>query len=179
MKTKALLIMILILTVLGTACAPSASACPTATSDTRLLTNTDDGYCLLYPAEHSADWPGWVVINPISGPGDVPGEAWVSIEVQDSEGRTMYQVVDELIAATGPGFNITETEVEVDGSPAMVIDGLPGMDSNRMVIVVRDDRLYTLTFMPWQPGAAGGGQVTALEHLYEKVMQSMHFLPPA
>lgn len=177
MKTNAILVLILMLTMLAqAACTPSANACPTATSEAKLLTNTKDGYCLLYPAEHSADMPGWVVINPISGPGDIPGDAWLNIQVQDAAGRTLAQVADEVKTSTDPSFNITISEIQVDGGPAILVDGLPGLDSNRLVMMVRNDRLYTLTFMPWYPGA---GQITPLEHLYETVLQSIHFLPPA
>ena len=51
MKTKPVLILNFDLpTVLAqAACAPSANVCPTATADTKLLTNAQDGYCLLYP----------------------------------------------------------------------------------------------------------------------------------
>jgi len=175
MKTRHTLILILILTMLAqAACAPSANACPTPTPDTKLLTNTEDGYCLLYPAEASSDMPGWVVINPISGPSDVPGEAWVNIHVQDAAGRTVAQFADEVRTATGTGFNITLLEVQVDGGPAIVVDGLPGLDSNRMVMIVRNDRLYALTFMPWFPNAA---EPTPLENLYTTVMDTLHFLP--
>ena len=176
MKTKIILVLILMLTVLvQAACAPSANACPTATSDTKLLTNNEDGYCLLYPVEHSAGMPGWVVINPITGPGDVPGDAWVNIQVQDAAGRTVDQVAEEIRTTIDPGFNITIEEVQLDGGDAIVVDGLPGMDSNRLVFTVRNDRMYTLTFMPWHPGA---GQITPLEHLYETILGSIHFLPP-
>src|SRR5512133_3560808 len=104
MKTKLLLVLILVLMMLVQACAPSASAtgsaspagptasantCPTASADTKLLTNTKDGYCLLYPAEDSAALPGWVVINPNSNPGDTPGDAWVYIQAQDAAGRSV------------------------------------------------------------------------------------------
>src|SRR5215213_4649180 len=105
MKTKPISMLILMLTLLAqAACAPSsASACPTPTADTRLLTNTEDGYCLLYPAEDSAEMPGFVVINPISAAGDMPGEAWVNIQVQDAAGRTAAQVAEEAITAAGAG----------------------------------------------------------------------------
>jgi hypothetical protein len=175
MKTKAILILILMLTMLTqAACVPSANACPTATSDTKLLTNTEDGYCLLFPAEASSKMPGWVVINPISAPGDVPGEAWLNIQMQEAAGRTVAQFADEITATVGPGFNITIEEVQVNGSPAIVVDGLPGQDSNRIVLIVHNDRLYTLTFMPWYPNAA---EPTPLENLYTMVMDTLHFLP--
>ena len=177
MKTKASLILMFLLTMLAqAACAPSVNACPTATADTRLMTNTEDGYCVLYPAAASSNMPGWIVINPISNPGDVPGDAWVNIHAEDAAGRTVDQVAEEIMTNTGTGFNATVEEVQVDGGDAIVVDGLPGQDSNRLVITVRNDRLYILTFMPWYPGT---GQPTPLEHMYETILQSIHFLPPA
>jgi hypothetical protein len=174
MKTRHMSILILIFTIFAqAACAPSASACPTATPETKLLTNAEDGYCLLYPAEAVSNMPGWVVINPISGPGDVPGEAWLNIHIADAAGKTAAQIVDEAIAALGEGFNITHFEVEVDDEQAVVVDGFPGLDSNRQAFIVRNERLYVLTFMPWFPNAA---EPTPLENLYTTVMDSFHFM---
>jgi hypothetical protein len=199
MKTRQTLILILMLVIAGvlaTACAPAAtqapaseapvteapttevpseaSTCPTATSDTKLLTNTEEGYCLLYPAEAVSNMPGWVVINPVSGPGDIPGDAWVYVQVQDAAGKTAAQFVDEQVTALGEGFNISTSEVEVDGEQAVVVDGLPGQDSNRQVFIVHNGRLYNLVFAPWFPNAA---EPTPLEHLYATVMDTFHFLP--
>ncbi len=118
--------------------------------------------------------PGWVVINPTSAPGDAPGDAWLNIQMQDAAGRTVAQFADEIVANAGPSFNITVEDVQVDGSPAIVVDGLPGQDSNRIVMIVHNDRLYTLTFMPWYPNAA---EPTPLENLYTMAMDTFHFLP--
>jgi len=179
MKTNQGLILVLTLSMLiQTACTTSAKACPTPTSGTKLLTNTEEGYCLLYPAEDSTSVSHFIVINPINAPGDMPGDAWVNIYMQDSGGRTATQVADAQIAAAGSGFNITKTEVEVDGEKAIVIDGLPGQDSNRLVIIVSNDRFYTLTFEPWYPSAEGIGQPTSLEYLYKTIIESMHFTVP-
>lgn len=197
MKTKLQVVLILVLMMLAQACATSANpagsvsptspssavssprACPTATADTKLLMNTADGYCLLYPAEDSAATRGMVVVNPNSAPGDAPGDAWVIIQVENAADRSAADVAKAAIDAAGTGFNIAQTEVPMDGSQAIVIDGLPGQDSNRMVMIVSNNRLYTLTFEPWYPAAAGSGQTTPLEHLYETVIKSIHFMPPA
>ena len=152
------------------------SSCPTPTSDTKLLTNAEEGYCLLYPAEavSNSNMPGWVVINPATGPGDVPGDAWVYIQVQDAAGKTAAQFVDEQVAALGEGFNISTSEVSVHSEQAVVVDGLPGVDSNRQVFIVHDGRLYNLVFMPWFPNPAAP---TPLENLYATVVDTFHFLP--
>lgn len=180
MKTKQKLILILILmlmlmlTLLALAsCSNSKGACPTPTSETKLLTNAEDGYCLLYPAEYSTTVPYYIVINPISSP-DMLGEAWLYIAIADAAGQTAAQVADELIAVAGDGFNITRFEVEVDGEQAVVVDGLPAQDSARQVFIVHNERLYNLVFMPWYPNVA---EPTPLENLYTMVMDTLHFLP--
>ena len=151
--------------------------CPTPSTDTNLLTNAEAGYCLLYPAEYSTDVPNFIVINPVPGPGDVLGDAWVSIGTENAAGRTAAQAADAEIAFAGEGFNITRAELIVDGEPAIIVDGLPGPDAWRKVYVVHGERLYTLTFLPWQP-TQGVSAPTPLENLYTAITDSLHFLPP-
>lgn len=178
MNAKQRFVLILMLVMMAqTACAPSAGACPSPAMDTELLTNVEEGYCLLYPTKYSTEAPGFIVINPVNAPGDVLGDAWVSIDSEPAAGRTAAQVAEEQIAAAGSGFNITRSETRVGGEPAVVVDGLPGPDPWRKVFVLHEDRLYTLTFLPWQPAVEGAGQPTPLENLYTIVMESLRFLP--
>jgi hypothetical protein len=174
-KQKLTLVLMLILTMLAqTSCSNSKSACPTPTLETKLLTNAEEGYCLLYPAAYSTIVPHYIVINPVSDPGDAIGDAWLYIATADATGRTAAQIADEQIAALGEGFNITRFEVEVDGKQAVVVDGLPAQDSARYVFIVHNERLYNLIFMPWYPDAA---EPTPLENLYTMAMDTLHFLP--
>jgi len=174
-KQKLILILMLILTMLAQAsCSNSTGACPPPTAETKLLTNAEEGYCLLYPAAYSTTVPHYIVINPISAPGgDAIGDAWLYIAMTDASGRTAAQIVDEQIAYLGDGFNIKRFEVEVDGEQAVVVDGLPAQDSARQVFIIHNERLYNLFFMPWYPNAAGP---TPLEDLYTMVMDTLHFL---
>jgi hypothetical protein len=191
MKTKRALILIVMAGVLiQTACrtlgtitpqsVPSQvptleDTCPIPTVETKLLTNAEEGYCLLYPAEYSTNVPNFIVIDPISSPaGDMLGDAWLNIAIAPASGGTAAQFADQAIAAVGEGFNITRFDMEVDGEQAVVVDGLPGQDSTRYALIVHNDRLYTLAFMPWYPNAA---DPTQLENLYTMVMDTFHFLP--
>jgi hypothetical protein len=157
----------------------SPAPCLSPIAGTSLYTNADDGYCLLYPSRYSAQTSRFVIINPASGPGDIPGDAWVFIQVEDAAGRTAEQAVDAQMPAEMQGFNITRQSTTIDGELAFIIDGLPGQDSNRQVFIVHNDRLYTLYFVPWQPTLliGGMGQRTPLEYLYNIVVQSFRFLP--
>jgi hypothetical protein len=153
---------------------PRADGCPSETADLKLLVNVEEGYCLLYPADDVAVPLRFIVINPDRRTADTPGAAWVDIMVEPANGRAAAQVADEQIAAAGEGFNITSQETLVDGVPAIVVDGLPGVDSIRKVFIVSNDRLYILHFMPWFPNP---NATTRLDELYKTIMDTMHFLP--
>ena len=182
MKQRLLLILILIMLALF-GCTPSTGACPTPTTESKLLMNAEDGYCLLYPTEFSAGTAPYIlVLNPVgAGAGDVLGDAWVSIDMERADGRAAAQVADAEITSSefvGLDLNIERTEVQVDGEQAIVVDGLPGPDAWRRVFIVHGERLYILTFLPWLPNEDNGGQPTPLENLYETIISSLHFLPP-
>jgi hypothetical protein len=155
----------------------AGAACPMPVTGTKLLTNDTDGYCLLYPETASVNAQHLIVLNPNNNPGDVPGDAWVLIQVEPATGRTAAQVAEAQITAVGQGFNITSFPIQVNGDEAVVVDGLPGQDSNRQLFVVHGDRLYTFSFAPWYPTAPTTGQATPLEALYTMLTQSLHFLP--
>jgi hypothetical protein len=154
----------------------STGACPSETADLKLFMKAEDGYCLLYPTEDSIGLPALIIINPNGAAGgDMPGDAWAQITVEDASGRTVTQVADEKIAEAGEGFNITQSEILIDGKQAVVVDGRPAQDPSREVFIVANDRLYTLYFLPWDPRA---DWFSELEKLYSSVIASFHVLPP-
>lgn len=152
------------------------NGCPATTADMELQVNEEDGYCLLYPAAYAVNPPRLIIINPVSAPGDVPGDAWVNIVAEPASGRTAAQVADAQIAEAGEGFGIMRSEILMDGAQAIVVDGLPGPDSWRKVFVVENDRLYTMEFQPWFP-SNDPAQPTPLENLYVTITNTIHFLP--
>ena len=160
--------------VIPTQVASLENTCPIPTADTKLQRNDNDGYCLLYPS-YSTSLTGLIVINPSTNSGgDMPGDAWLSIQTETAGNRTAAQVADERIASAGAGFTITRKDVTVDGEQAVVVDGLPGQDSTRYVFIVHGNRLYTFEFAPWYPNVTAP---TPLENLYATVITSLHFLP--
>lgn len=153
-----------------------AESCPAATAGLKLMVNTESGFCLLYPAEFTWNGSSLVILNPNPAPGDIPGEAWLDVEVSDAGGKTAAQIVDVELAALGEGFNITRTELNIDGNPALLVDGLPAQDSTRFVYIINNDRLYRFDFLPWYP-SNDPNQPTPLESLFASVVNSLHFLP--
>lgn len=152
------------------------NGCPAKTADMELLTNEEDGYCLLYPSAYAVNLPRLIIINPVGAPGDIPGDAWVNIMAKPASGRTAAQVADAQIAEAGADFGVTRSEILMDGMQAIVVDGLPGPDSWRKVFVVANDRLYTMEFQPWFP-SDDPAQPTPLENLYATIAGTIHFLP--
>lgn len=152
------------------------NGCPAEIAGMKLLINEENGYCLLYSADHSVILPHLIVINPVNAPGDIPGEAWAEIVMEPASGRTAAQAADAQITEAGEGFNITRSEILVDGTQAIVVDGLPGPDSWRKVFTVANDRLYTMEFQPWFP-SHDPSQPTPLENLYTTIIDTIHFLP--
>ncbi|MCL4267033.1 MAG: hypothetical protein KJ069_27890 [Anaerolineae bacterium] len=58
--------------------------------------------------------------------------------------------------------------------PANQFDQVPGQDLSRQVVLVRDGRFYTLTFIPDDPEA---GEVYAeMQTVYDMVLDSFNFL---
>lgn len=155
----------------------STDTCHAETTELKLFINTNDGFCFLYPIKNAPLPPYRVVVNPngISGGDFLPGDAAVLVNVEAASGRTAAQVADEKIAEAGEGFNITRTEIMIDGKQAIVVDGLPAQDPWREVFIVGNDRLYILFFEPWTPNA---DWFSDLEKLYSSVIDSFHIFPP-
>ena len=128
----------------------STGACPPETADLKLFRNAVDGFCFLYPIGYAPLPPYMVVINPngLSGGDSLPGDALVQVTVEAASGRTAAQVADEKIAEVGEGFNITRSEILIDGKQAIVVDGLPAQDPWREAFIVDNDRLYSSSSSP-------------------------------
>ena len=146
---------------------------PAENSDLQLYINTQDGYSLLYPSEYALLEPHYIVINPTHAAGDTLGDAWVDITVQAANGQTAAQTADVDIAAAGHGFNIQRSETIVGNASAIIVNGLLGPDPLCKVYIVHNDKLFTLTFMPWNPTPDGS---SPLEKLFGVVTSTFTFI---
>jgi hypothetical protein len=171
----------LIAPLLFGACSPSDApgrGCPAPTTDTELLTHTEHGYCVLYPTGYTAEHPNESETVLVVGSLLNMEQPRAYIEVDDAAGRTAEQVADEVLAefeSVAPGFGIERAETTIKGEPAMVLEGLPGQDISRRIMIVHDERLYTLTFVP--ADEALGEVYAQVETLYNTVIGSFSFLP--
>jgi len=148
---------------------------PNATTGTQLLTNEQHGYCLLYPTGYDVQHPNEHETVLFIGSLLNVEQPRVYIKVQEAGGSTAAQVADELTVALA-GFDIKRTSVTIDGEAAVVLDNMPGQDTNRQVVIVHDDRLYMLPFVP---ASEDYGELYAqMENLYIVVLNSFNFSVP-
>lgn len=101
-----------------------------------------------------------------------PGGAWIVIE--PANGRTAEQVVEAVKAELGDGFNVSiDTVLDIEGTQALIVNGLPGQDPNHQLFMVRDDLLYHITFIPDDPLASDAYR--QMEDLYAMIVNTFHF----
>jgi hypothetical protein len=170
--------------------ADSGAGCE-VTDDSQVLTNEADGYCLAYPAGY-CQWelsggditivggkaveedPSRCQNEPLLLHGEV---AWVSLNAEPANGRTVEQVVEAYgseLGVTLDEFGIERLDSTLDGEAAVMLDGAPGQDLMRVLYVVHEDTLYQLTFVP--AGEDSGEQYTEMLALYDQVVESFRVL---
>jgi hypothetical protein len=100
------------------------------------------------------------------------------INVGDAQGRTAEQIAEGLaggVQASMPGYEVERTfGLTLGYEPAWVLENMPGQEISRQVVAVHGDRLYTLAFIPADPGM--GDVYEQMEALYELVVRSFRFL---
>ncbi len=155
--------------------------CPEAAVGTTLFTNAEDGFCLLLPDGYAVDDS----LTTENGGGETAvyvdslmdsAHPRLFITVEDANGRTLEEVTTdkaaeiEAIVGANPMWTFG---LMLDGVPANQFDQVPGQDLSRQVVLVRNGRLYTLTFIPDDPAADAYAE---MQTLYDTVMDSFSFL---
>jgi hypothetical protein len=142
-----------------------------------LLVDQEHGYCALYLAEYESarhdDGGSTVYVGSLLNVSDPR----LNLAVEDAAGRTAADAADEVLAdvrAALPDMPVQRSETTVDGVTAVVLDGLPGQEITRQVLIVHKGRLYRLVFMPADP--AMGDAHVRMQSLYATVMGSWHFI---
>ncbi len=111
-----------------------------------------------------------LLLAPGEGDPGMRGSAFIFVEPANS--RTTEQVVEAFIAQQVPGLNISiGPAMDIEGSQALVVEGLPGQDPNRQLFMVHGDQLYHMTFVPDSPQAAGYRQML---DIYAMVTNTFH-----
>lgn len=142
---------------------------------TQVLTNELGGYRLLVPV-------GYQTVIYQKGMCLTQSEAWMMachvanalIEVSDAAGRSLSQVADEAAAQGNPDIPVKRTDLMVSGVEAIRLDDIYTYDVLRKVVMVNDDRVYILTFLPWSEKVE---DFDRMEDLYSTVIGSFTILP--
>jgi len=161
---------------LGIAANPGGSnqACLGEDPGTKSFVNEAHGYCLLYPSGYDLGEPNENEIALYVGSLLDVEHPKTFIDVQDADGRSTEQVVDEIIADLA-GIDIQRDNMEIDGETAIVLDGVPGQDSSRQVVFTHAGKVYRLTFFP---GDESYGEIyNQMQQVYKTVTRSFRFLP--
>ncbi len=162
--------------LLGCAAVGAANVCPGPISGMQKWENQQHGYCLQYPAGYNVEQPSERVTVIVAGSLLSVQQPRAHIEVENANGRSAASAAAQLAAefeGSVPGIKIARTNITLGGEQAVVLDNLPGQDLNRRVLVVHDNRLYTLMFSPTDKSL--GETYTQLEALYPAVTQSFRF----
>jgi hypothetical protein len=138
--------------------------------------NDANGYSLFLPKDDQvieSNATEVLVLAPGQGhPGETRAAAFIFVEPAD--GRSVEQVVEAVKAEYPSGFNITvDSPIDIDDAKALVVNGLPGQDSNRQLFMVHSDLLYHITFVPDNPQL--GDAYQQMEDIYTMVVNTFHF----
>jgi hypothetical protein len=155
----------------------SALECPNPTEGMQLLRNDAYSYCFLYPDGYNRvdPLPYEVCLVP-EGPAMACHTANLMLEVEEALGRTVDQIAGEMIAGEPVLENVERTSLTVGGEEAVMLDGLGGQAATRRILIVHDEQLYELWFIPWDEAGEG---FEDLNMLYEAVINSFTFVPGA
>lgn len=165
----------LVLAACGQTATESGTTCPEPQEGKALFTNEPQGYCMLYPDTHKPVEVSEAETVFVVGDLMNVSEPRVMVNVTDAAGETTEEAANRILAVFGLPEGNTPGTATIGGEEAVVLDNMPGQDINRRVIVVHNDRLYDLTFLPIGPDYGDVGQRT--EELYQLVMDSFTFLP--
>ncbi len=157
--------------------------CPEPAPGTMLYTNAEGGYCLLLPDEYAVDDS----LTTESGGAEAAvfvdslldaTHARLFITVEDAGGRSLEEVSaakEAELKEAIPGYEVIWSfGYMLDGVSANQFDQVPGQDLSRVLLMVHNGRLHTLTFIPDDPAA--GDAYSEMQLLYDTVVDSFSFL---
>ena len=122
------------------------------------LPSANVGYCFLYPDDFNtvdSEIPGDVqFVGPPRGAAPEPVTAAMQIYVHPADGTNLQGFVQNQLAAQPAGLNISASEAALgSGTPAIVLDGMPGRLLTRHLFAEHGGYIYELVFSPSDPAA--------------------------
>ncbi len=144
---------------------------------TQLLTNSYDGYMLLYPsAYHAVLYDDGLCLTLAETTTLACHVASAFIEDREAGGQSLEQAADAVAGEANPDIPVERSSLVVAGVDAVLLDNIYAQDVLRKVVLVYGERIYTLTFVPWDDTME---DFDRLEQLYNTLILSFTFLPGA
>lgn len=170
MKSYKLLWHILIISLLAAALAACGSS---MSEETELLVEATQKYSVRYPSNFDLEFYGTNGVAILRGTrADYKG-ARADINLLPSGHTTTQQAAAEYIADY-PRVELGKSTILLGGEEAVVLDGIPGKVVNRIVLIVHNDILYKLNFVPGDPNDRDYDE---MEALYKVITESFVFDP--
>ena len=155
----------------------SGEGCAKGPEGTIPLINQDHGYCVRYLEGFTESYPTFAITKLVGQtPAQESNHAELHIEMTPSEDRTADMVADELLAeyaSSVPGSNVVRSAITLGDEAAVLLESVPGQDMSRKVIAVYGERLFILTFLPWNKDSSIVSQ--QLVELYSMVVETWEF----
>ncbi|MCB0196779.1 MAG: hypothetical protein KDJ65_32805 [Anaerolineae bacterium] len=152
--------------------------CPEVGKDAKLFRNDAQGYCLLYHAGYRVEQPTDNETVIFAESLQDTSHPKIFIEVTPTDQTDPNAIVDAQVAeikAALPDYEVQFSyALLVDGHLAAQIDNAPGQDISRQLFIIRDGKLYKLTFVPADPTDAG--LYAEMEQLYTMIIASFKFM---
>jgi hypothetical protein len=158
---------LLCLALLVTACGPEIS------EETKLLVEENQKYAVSYPANFDVEYYGTQGVAIMRGTRDDYKGARADINLLPTGSMTTQAAVAEYLSMY-PKDELTTATITLDNEEAVVIDGVPGSEINRVVLIIHGENLYKLNFVPANPDASAFDE---MEALYKVIIESFDFDP--
>lgn len=158
---------LLCLALLLTACGPEIS------EETKILVEENQKYAVSYPANFDVEYYGTHGVAIMRGTRENFKGARVDINILPSGSMTTQAAAKEYLSMY-PNDELTATTITLDNEEAIVIEGVPGKEVNRVVLIIHNDQLYKLNFVPANPDDSAFDE---MEALYKVIIESFDFDP--
>ncbi len=157
-----------------TAAAASVADCPPVTPGTQQLIDAAQGICFLYPDDYDVSQGtenafGLYVQSPLNTEAPL-----ASISFEAANDRSLEEVTNQRLADYA--FPDTHPQsILLGGQPAVMLDNLPGQDTNRRVFTIHNDTVIDLLVA--RIGEGYGEVGVQAEEMYEMITSSFQFIP--
>ncbi|HEC21559.1 MAG TPA: hypothetical protein ENI95_01435, partial [Chloroflexi bacterium] len=141
------------------------ASCVSLAADRVTYVNREGGYCFLYPIELRLEEMAPDRVS-FSGAVEAPGIAPVPVRLEVQVGESVGgQPLEALVSTEIGDAEVTRTPATIGGSPAEVVEGLPGNPGARRAYILYNDRLYTVALSPLGDFPQAGDEAFSAEEV--------------